>query len=217
MLVRTAQRLETERASSARLADRHRTLFTELQHRVANNIAFVASLLALQKRRVAADPAAAPAIFEDAIQRLEAMSRLHRRIHDPAALDRPLQAYLGDLCADLVEGSGAEGVVCRVEADDVRLDLQRLTALSMIVNEVMTNSLKHAFRGRAGGTITIDLRRLPDGRCAMTLADDGPGLPADPDPSGLGTKIVRGLAAQLNGTVSTPPGPGAATRVEFSA
>lgn len=217
-MVRAADRLETERAKSAKLAEQHRTLFEELQHRVANNMAFVASLLMLQKRTVAADPACASAVFDDAAHRLQVMARLHRKLHDPVSLEQPIGDYLRGLCADLVEASGAKGIVCLIDADEMRLDLTRLTALSLIVNEVMTNSLKHAFKGREGGTITLDLKRITSDRVALMVADDGPGLPAAaPSATGLGLKIVQGLAAQLGGEVSTPPTKGMATRIEFAA
>ncbi len=208
-MARATERLDAERTTSARLAEQHRTLFAELQHRVANNMTFVAALLSLQKRKVAADPATAPQVFDEAVHRLEVMAKLHRKLHDPAALDKPIGEYLHELCADLIEAGGAKGVVCLVEADDVRLDLSRLTALSLIINEVITNSLKHAFKGREGGTITLDLKRLEGGRYAMTVADDGPGMPSTlPSKASLGLKIVQGLAAQLGGQVSTPPSKG---------
>jgi two-component sensor histidine kinase len=216
-MVRATERLDAERATSARLAEQHRTLFAELQHRVANNMAFVAALLSLQKRKVAADPATAPQVFDEAVHRLEVMAKLHRKLHDPAALDKPVGEYLRQLCDQLLEAGGAKGVVCLVDADDVRLDLSRLTALSLIINEVVTNSLKHAFKGREGGTITLALKRLEGSRYAMTVADDGPGMPsAAPGKASLGLKIVQGLAAQLDGQVSTPPANGAAIRVEFA-
>jgi K+-sensing histidine kinase KdpD len=106
-VLRGAERLKAERAKSANLAEQHRTLFEELQHRVANNMAFVASLLMLQKRKVAEDPASASAVFDDAAHRLQVMARLHRKLHDPASLERPIGDYLHDLCTDLVEASGA--------------------------------------------------------------------------------------------------------------
>jgi two-component sensor histidine kinase len=126
--------------------------------------------------------------------------------------------YLRELGAELLEAGGADGVVLTVEADDAELDLSRLTALSLIINEVVTNSLKHAFKGRDSGTITLQLKRMEDRRYAMTIADDGPGLPSTPPgKASLGLKIVEGLAAQLDGKVSTPPAQGAVTRIEFSA
>lgn len=217
-MVRATERLDAERVTSARLAEQHRTLFAELQHRVANNMAFVAALLSLQKRKVASDPAVASKVFDEAVHRLEVMAKLHRKLHDPAALDKPTREYLNELCAELLEAGGAEGVTCIVEADDVRLDLSRLTALSLIINEVVTNSLKHAFKGRSGGTITLDLKRIEGGRFALTIVDDGPGMPsAPPGKASLGLKIVQGLAAQLGGQVSTPLAKGAATRIEFVA
>jgi two-component sensor histidine kinase len=217
-MVRATERLDAERATSARLAEQHRTLFAELQHRVANNMAFVAAILSLQKRKVAADPAAAPKVFDEAVHRLEVMAKLHRKLHDPAALDKPIQDYLRELCAELLEAGGAKRIACVVEAEDVRLDLTRLTALSLIINEVVTNSLKHAFKDRESGTVTLELKRLENDRYALTIADDGPGFPsAAPGKASLGLKIVRGLAAQLDAQVSTPPGNGAVTRVEFAA
>jgi two-component sensor histidine kinase len=215
-MMRATERLDAERATSTRLAEQHRNLFAELQHRVANNMTFVAALLSLQKRKVAAEPASASKVFDEAVHRLEVMGKLHRKLHDPAALDLPIVEYLRELCDELLEAGGAKGVICIVQADDVRLDLSRLTPLSLIINEVVTNSLKHAFKGRQGGTITLDLKRLEASRYAMTITDDGPGMPAaSPGKTSLGLKIVQGLAGQLDGQVSTPPAKGAATRIEF--
>jgi hypothetical protein len=97
-------------------------------------MAFVASLLSLQKRKVAADPAAAAIIFDEAVQRLQVMGQLHRKLHDPSALDRPIGEYLRELCADLIEAGGATNVRCLVNADEVRLDLMRL-GLSALAGE----------------------------------------------------------------------------------
>jgi two-component sensor histidine kinase len=217
-MVRATERLHLERATSARLAEQHRTLFAELQHRVANNMAFVASLLSLQKRKVAADPSAAATVFDEAVQRLQVMGQLHRKLHDPSALDRPIIEYLRELCADLIEAGGATNVRCVVNADEVRLDLMRLTTLSLIINEVVTNSLKHAFKGRDGGTMSLSLKRLGGTRHLMTIADDGPGWPATaPNKASLGLKIVQGLAAQLDAKVLTSSSNGATTTIEFAA
>ncbi|MFC3711298.1 sensor histidine kinase [Sphingoaurantiacus capsulatus] len=219
MMARATERLALSRARSQQLADSHATMFTELQHRVANNLGFVASLLALQKKKAAADPATAPALFDDAIRRIEVMGRIHRRLHAPASLEQPIGDYLRELCAELIEVGSAKGIICLIEADDIRLDLPRLTALSLIVSEVMTNSLKHAFHGRDTGTITLDLKQLHDGRYHMTIADDGPGFAAaKPSPNSLGLKIVRGLAAQLGGEIAMPERPrGAVTELRFAA
>jgi two-component sensor histidine kinase len=213
------ERLAAEKEVSASLAQQQRTMFAELQHRVANNLAFVSSLLTLQKRRVAADPSSAGEVFDNAVHRLEVMGRLHRRLHDPRALETPLDSYIRELCADLMEATGAKNIICMVNVDDVRLDMAKLTAMSMLITELMTNSVKHAFTGRSAGTISIDLKRLGDDRLELVVADDGPGVPqeAKVGRSSLGLLIVQSLASQLGGEIALPRPGESATRLAFSA
>lgn len=219
-LMRVAgERLRAERAVTAALYEQQRTMFQELQHRVANNMQFVAALLALQKRKVGEDPQAALDAFDEAQARLETIARIHRRLYDPAQADQPVGRYLQELCADLLDATGARNVVCRVDAPPVRLDLARLTTLSLLVVEVVTNALKHAFRETGRGAITIRLEPLGSGRAALSIADDGPGLPETFDPAtsrSLGFRIVQGLAAQLDGTLTYANEGGTVVRVDFA-
>lgn len=219
LMTRAMRRLEAEKRVSNALAEQQRTMFEELQHRVANNMAFVASLLNMSRRRLAADPAAAPAILDDARNRIETMARIHRRLHDPNQVDLPVRSYLQDLCADVVETSGLSGVRCAVDVPEMTFDIRRLTTISMLVSEVVTNSLKHGYPDGRGGQITVSLRRLDDGQAELTIADDGVGLPATPDDAvpghGLGNRIVEALAKQLKGSVSRQSNPGLATRIVF--
>ncbi|MDP3321877.1 MAG: sensor histidine kinase, partial [Bosea sp. (in: a-proteobacteria)] len=216
---RAMRRLEAEKRVSNALAEQQGTMFEELQHRVANNMAFVASLLNMSRRRLAADPAAAPAILDDARNRIETMARIHRRLHDPNQVDLPIRAYLQDLCADIVETSGLPGVGCVVDVPEMTFDIRRLTTISMLVSEVVTNSLKHAFPGGRAGRLSVSLRRLDDGQAELTIADDGVGLPKIPDDAvpghGLGNRIVEALAKQLKGSVSRESGAGLVTRIIF--
>ncbi len=219
LMTRAMRRLEAEKRVSNALAEQQRTMFEELQHRVANNMAFVASLLNMSRRRLAADPAAAPAILDDARNRIETMARIHRRLHDPNQVDLPVRSYLQDLCADVVETSGLSGVRCAVDVPEMTFDIRRLTTISMLVSEVVTNSLKHGYPDGRGGQITVLLRRLDDGQAELTIADDGVDLPATPDDAvpghGLGNRIVEALAKQLKGSVSRQSNPGLATRIVF--
>lgn len=219
LMTRAMQRLEAEKRVSNALAEQQQTMFEELQHRVANNMAFVASLLNMSRRRLAADPGAAPAILEDARHRIETMARIHRRLHDPSQVDLPVRAYLQDLCADVVESSGLAGVSCAVDAPDMTFDIRKLTTISMLVSEVVTNSLKHAFPSGRTGRIAVSLRHLDESQAELTIADDGVGLPQMPDDAlpghGLGNRIVEALAKQLKGSVSRQSHPGLATRIVF--
>jgi two-component sensor histidine kinase len=193
--------------------DRSRALFRELQHRVANNMQFAAALLALQRRRTGDGPAAE--VLERTRERFEAMARLHRRLYDPTALEGPLSDYLESLCREMVEVSGAKNIVCLAQIDnDIRLDLQKLLTLSLVVSELVTNSLKHAFN-ETGGTISINLERA-ERQLLLTIADNGRGLPVVTDaPKGLGMQVLESLAQQLGGSLKVVSEKGVTARLTF--
>ena len=218
-LTELAERLEAEQRTSLGLIEQQRTMFAELQHRVANNLAFLSSLLVFQKKQIAAEPEAAPALIDETIRRLETMGRLHRRLHDPEAVSRPMPEYLQELCEDLLTVTGAQNIICLVDADDVRLDLTRLTAMSLLIAELLTNSLKHAFAGRDGGTIRIDLKRKDGSEVSLQVSDDGPGVPAgygSKAAPGLGIKIIQGLASQMNARMTLPKPGSSLVQLAFS-
>ena len=211
-------RLAAERAVTADLYEQQRTMFQELQHRVANNMQFVAALLALQKRKIADDPKAAAQAFDEAQARLETIARIHRRLYDPSRIDQPVSLYLQELCADLLEATGARNIVCVIDVPPLRLDLARLTTLSLLVVEVVTNALKHAFGEAGRGTISIRLEQVEGSLAALTIADDDPGIPTGFDPAAsrsLGFRIVQGLAAQLDGRLSYANEGGTVVRLVF--
>ncbi len=219
LMTRAMRRLEAEKRVSNALVEQQRTMFEELQHRVANNMAFVASLLNMSRRRLKADPAAAPAILDEARNRIETMARIHRRLHDPNQVDLPVRAYLRDLCADVIEASGTPGVACEVDVPDLTLDIRKLTPLSMLVSEIVTNSLKHAFPDGRAGRIAVSIRLVDGETAVLTIADDGVGLPEAPEDAapghGLGNRIVEALAKQLKGTLVRQSGAGLVTRITF--
>ena len=218
---RAADRLLAKKQVMEDLYDQQRTMFQELQHRVANNMTFVAALLHLQKRNITADPASASNALDEAQSRIETMSRIHRRLYDPASVDMPVADYFQEICADLLQATGARNIVCLVDMPAVRLDIARLTTLSLLVTELVTNSLKHAFT-EDGGTISLKLEQLDPQRLALTVSDNGRGMPQNATATasqGLGTRIVQSLAAQLGGEVKPLTGQqkGAAWQVVFSA
>ena len=196
--------------------ERSNVLFRELQHRVANNLQLVAAILMRRRVLLKSDPIGADAL-ETAQARLETMARVHRRLHDPKSLDQPLQTYLEALCGDLIKASDTPDVVLTVESPPLVLRLNALMSLSLIVAELVTNSLKHAFRDRSDGRIDIG---ITGGRGVYTLsvADDGPGLPADfgTNKSGsLGQGILHSLAGQLHGKLTFESAAGTVARLVF--
>lgn len=198
--------------------ERSNTLFRELQHRVANNLQVVSSLLYLRKKMLEPDSAGARAL-EAARSRLDLMSRVHRRLHDPGVVDLPVGHYLEDLCRDLIEASDAPRVRLTVEAAPIKLDLESLMSVSLIVAELVTNSLKHAFRDRSDGSIAISFT-VSKHVHTLTVADDGCGVPPNSGSArgaGLGQGILQSLASQLSGKISFERGHGTTARLTFPA
>ena len=192
-LYRAVDRLSDER-------DRVAVLFRELQHRVANNMTFVAGLLRLQRKAIEASPERGISVLEQAQGRLETMARIHRRLYEPDIMGLPLTSYLEGLAKDILEAAGAKNIVCVVEVVPVNLELSRLVALSLLFNELITNSLKHGFAGRDGGTISVKLDREAERLLVLSIRDDGQGFVGDMLTEGsLGMTIIRSLVTQLGG------------------
>jgi two-component sensor histidine kinase len=219
LMHRAMERLRAEQGVSAALAEQQRTMFEELQHRVSNNLAFIASLLNMSRRRIASDPAAAPVVIEEARARIETMARIHRRLHDPNSVDVPVERYLQDMCSDVLAIAGVSHVTCLVTVPQITLDIRKLTTLSHFVTEVLTNSLKHAFPGARPGLVRISLDREGEDY-VLVIVDDGVGFsPVTEQPSGhgIGMRIMKALAGQLRGEWTVSSENGVTNRLVFPA
>lgn len=218
LMTKATNQLQAERKLTASLYERQRTMFQELQHRVANNMAFISSILQLERRKAGAS-AEATAALNAAVARVDTMSRLHRRLYDPTAADAPLEKHLGETVTDLVQMAAIKDVSVNVTAVDEKIDLQRLITLSMLVSELAMNSLKHAFAGRASGAISVSLKRIDPRQLELTVSDNGRGLQEGAQPGGgLGSRIVDSLGSQLGGKVAVESNAsGVTTRLVFPA
>ena len=100
-----------------------------------------------------------------------------------------------------------------VQVESVEVPLEKAVPLSLIASELVLNSLKHAFRDRKSGTLTVRLHR-ENGICRLFIGDDGPGmLPPDPDHLGVGMQLIEGLTKQIKGRRETSSGPGVGTTI----
>lgn len=213
-------RLLREQARTTELNEQHRVMFQELQHRVANNMQFVASLLHLQKRKVRLDPQSVDHALDEASARIELMAKVHRRLYDPSIVNQPIADYFKAMSEDVIAVAGSPNIDCVVEMPAIKLDIERLMLLSLLVTEVITNCVKHAFVDRPGGTIALRLEQVDAAELELTIQDNGRGFPEDFDAgktAGLGSKILKGLASQLHGKISMSGINGTTTRVRFPA
>ncbi len=218
MMNKALVQLVAEKHYTEQLVDQQKTLFQELQHRVANNLGFVSGLLAIQASRLSENSEEVSALL-DARVRLETMSRVHRRLYDPLNVNMCLKTYFEELCNDIALAAGRENVTFRVEAAQVKLEIERVMNLSLIVVEVVTNCLKHAFPDGRAGVINIVLTKVAnaDGYL-LVIRDNGVGFPEGFDPATskrLGFRILSGFMRALQGEMTHANDGGSVVRVSF--
>lgn len=179
-------------------------LLRELHHRVNNSLAMITSLVNLEMRRSPGEELSAPlARIRD---RIATLSGLYALLHNSQGGDRiRLDSYIERIVRSLVRTHIDEGtgISLYFSMEPVSIEFKKAASLGIIVNELVTNSIKHAFVGERGGTLRITLAH--SGRdLLLGVVDDGPGLPGDFDISaspGLGLGLVHVLARQLRGNV----------------
>ncbi len=176
-------------------------LIKEIHHRVKNNLQVISSLIDLQAARQA-DPAV-QALFGDARDRVRSMALVHEKLYQSEDLAQTeLSAYTRNLMNELFQAHGEQSrnVTLRLDLQALSLPVDMAIPCGLILNELATNSLKHAFVGRDGGTIGITLARVESGKVRLVFQDDGRGFPAGMDwqaaPS-LGLRLIRMLSDQL--------------------
>lgn len=187
-------------------------LLREINHRVKNNMQVISSLLSLQAQKLADDRAVQA--LKECQERIRSMALVHDMLYQQRAFDRiEFSSYLRLLTNHLFHAYKADSrlLQLRVEAEEIHFNLNTAIPCGLIVNEFVTNALKHAFLPGQRGEIIVKLERVEDKRFILTVKDNGRGLPVDFDmnkPKSLGLEIVKILARQLGGflRVSTTPG-----------
>jgi two-component sensor histidine kinase len=188
---------------------RARLLRMEVDHRTKNSLALIASLLSMQVRH-----SKLPEVREQlsmARNRVQAVAALNEHLHATGSIDKVDIARFLTTLAEPLRAQLQEGLTLTVEGDTALLAARDAVNVGIVVNELVTNAVKHAFVGRQTGTIVVGLAVEGD-EVALSVADDGIGIGADFDPKGaggLGMKVVLALATQLGTSLtwtSTPTG-----------
>jgi len=170
------------------------TLLRELQHRVKNNLQMITALIRLETRNLPDD--ASSERFDRLAGRVDSLALLYKSLSgENAGESVDLGVYLSQIASSVMQAHAVEGIRLNLKVDTWPVSVNVAMPAGLVVNELLTNSLKHAFTGRQGGTIT--LHSLVDEKgCKVTVADDGVGL-ADgtdwPKPGRLGALIVQSL------------------------
>jgi PAS domain S-box-containing protein len=215
-------RAERERAVEAlrsSLKDKE-ALLKEVHHRVKNNMQVITSLLRLESNRI--DHPATRSVLKDMQNRIQAMAALHEAVYRSDNFSQvDLGAYLrqitGQLGRSLIAVPGQ--ISFRLDLISVTLDLDQAIPCGLIVNELVSNALKHAFPDGRSGEVRIELERMEGGDLRLQITDNGIGLPPDFDvirAKSLGLQLVSDLARQLGGSLQVGPGPEAVFEVRMA-
>jgi PAS domain S-box-containing protein len=198
---------EVERMASntARDLEEKRVMLNEIHHRVKNNLQVVQSLLKMSVRTLPSGDARAATMAT--AQRVHAMAMVHERLYQTKDLGGiSVSTYLRDVFAGVSDlyPSLCGQIKLVLDADDVLLGLDQGIPFGLMVNELLANSLKHAFPEAREGTVTVSIHRIPGAVC-VAVEDDGIGLPENFDASkckSMGLKLAESLARQLGGNLS---------------
>ena len=198
--------LRESRDRLERLSEQQALLLREVNHRVANSLQLISSLIELQTRRVS-DPEARE-VLRRAVERVEAVSRVHRRLYTSANVETVrMDQYLDGLVEELRSAVTEEeaGRSIQLRADPVAVGTDRAVALGLIVNELVINALKYAYPAGRPGEVRVSFGQLDGAGLALVVEDDGTSYPAGNAPaqgSGLGNVIVSAMARTARGTVT---------------
>ncbi len=177
-------------------------LLKEIHHRVKNNLMIISSLLSLQARYLKDKEAFE--IFKESENRARSMALIQERLYRSSNLKEiDMMEYLQALARGIFNSYARPGVEFKFDIDKIKMDIELAIPVGLIVNELITNSFKHAFPDGSGGEVNLKLKSLDD-KIFLEVSDNGIGFPEDLDwqnTESLGLQLVKSLADQINAKV----------------
>ena len=193
-------------------------LLKEIHHRVKNNLQVINSLIRLQCSYT--DDQQALDLFDECQNRIISMALIHEQMYEAHDLSNiNIQHYIKELAENLLRSYRLnQHINLDIEVGIETMTLDTLIPLGLLLNELISNSLKHAFKDQEEGTISVIMDRNQNGKFVLEVGDDGVGLPKDfsfNNAHTLGMELVVTLSSQLDGTVERIDRPGTHFRIEF--
>lgn len=210
---------ERKRAEEAMAGSLHEkeVLLKEIHHRVKNNLQIISSLLSLQEQKM--NDLGMLDVLAESRGRIMSMAIIHDQLyHSRDFAEIGMEEYLRQLLPRLIQTyKGRRDIALRLDLHPIALSLDQAIPFGLIMNELTTNALKHGFRERSKGVISISAT-LSGGMISLTVEDNGAGLPPGfmlEKQDTLGLQIVNMLTGQLHGDLSVTSGPGTCFRLRF--
>lgn len=203
---------------SAALRERE-VLLREVHHRVKNNLYVVSSLLAMQGRRLT--PGAGRAALEQCQTRVLAIALIHEKLYESRDLSNvSFSEYVRGLAAEIFHAGGTSpcSIELELHVEPLALAVDKAIPCALILNELITNALRHAFPEQRHGRVRVELAPRAPGLARLVVQDDGVGLPEGftmASSGSLGHELVSTLTEQLEGQLTVVPRPGARFELVF--
>lgn len=195
--------LKTEKQKLKKLLDDKEILLKETHHRIKNNLQSISSLLSIQSSFYSNNEV--KKIFEKSQNRINSMANIHEMMyHSGQISDIKISIYLKLLVKGIIDTMMIEEdkIQFDFDTDDISFNLNTIVPLALIINEIITNSLKYGFMND-GGRIFLSLKFMDKDKFKMIIGDNGIGIKQSPNKSikSLGTELIKNLASQLNGKI----------------
>lgn len=194
-------------------------LLREIHHRVRNNMQIISSLLRLQSKKIKDKKLLE--ILKVSQSRIRSMALIHEKFYRSTDLARiELDKYIQDLALYLCHMYGIAPNIIKLNTDmeNIHIEINKAVCLGLITNELISNSLRHAFPNNHKGEIRIGLRKIIDSKYELVITDNGVGFPEDidfPNSSSLGIQLVNELVKQIEGNIDFNGKRGAVFRITF--
>jgi len=194
------------------------TLIREIHHRVKNNLQIISGLLDMTRMRT--PDSTTNSILTDMMLKIKTMAQIHTRLYESKQFDKiNMGVQIRDQVADLsnIYGRAGAEISSEIDAGDIYLPVDQAIPCALVVNEILSNAFKHAFKGKKHGNLRISATQADD-HIRITIHDDGVGIPEDLDvyqTTSLGFKLIRSLVTQLKGSVTIIRTHGTEVTVEF--
>jgi len=192
-------------------------LLQEVHHRVKNNLQLICSLMNVQARKLESLPARE--VLAECKRRVLAIGLIHEQLYQSGDYGKvPFSQYVRSLATNILHAADSTGAIdLECALDPVTLPVDKAISCGLILNELITNALKHAFPDGAQRRLWVELQQKSNSRVSMSVRDGGLGKPPsfDEPAAGLGLQLIRTLTDQLDGTVHATSNQGTTVTVEF--
>ncbi|ADI75127.1 signal transduction histidine kinase (plasmid) [Methanohalobium evestigatum Z-7303] len=197
-------------------AERLRVL--ELHHRIKNNLQVISSLLNLQSEKFNDDTV--NEAFRDTQNRVISMSLVHQKIYHTKGLESiNVRDYIEDLIEHLISLYNGEKTLVKIDIQDTYFGIDTIIPLGMLINELVSNSLKYAYPEDKYGELNVIFYESNPGLYTLIVSDNGKGIPEDIDldnPSSLGMQIIKSLVGQIDGDLDVDGNNGTTFIINFN-